>query len=137
MKLASALNVARSRGMSAVSANRIRELAGEFASPEAFFASPKGTVLAQWRRTHPAAKKDLGARFWRDFDEVRVLLAEPEAPAAKPPGGADPLDRTVTAADLRMVADTMELTGMGRITLRNMFLVLETVEDGRKEAATE
>ena len=123
--------------MSALSANRLGALADEFASPGAFFASPKGTVLAQWRRMHPEAKRDLGARFWRDFDSVRALLAEPEPrpePVKPEPRGRDLMDETVSAAGLKSVMDMMEITGMASISLREMWFMLETVAARRGTA---
>lgn len=135
MKFAEALKAARKGGLSVVAANRLRELAESFASPEAFFASAKGPVMAQWQRLHPDAKRDLGSRFWQDFESVRVLLAAPESPEPEPEPAADPLGKVVTAADLKALGDVMEISGMKEISLREMIFMLETIAARRKEVS--
>lgn len=120
MRLDEAMKAARKNGLSAVSANRLVELAREFASPEAFFASPKGTVLAQWRRMHPDAKRDLGSGFWKDFDSVRLLMA------AEPDRAAAPSLQTVLSlADVKSVVDAMELLDMTSISVGEMLSILD------------
>lgn len=123
-------------GVSRTVANRLVELAGDFASPEAFLASPKGPILSAWRRRRPGATRDLGARFWSGFETVRRLCAtkEPETPV-HPPDALAFLDAVVSTAELRTVLDMAEISGMGSLSVRELLGMVETVRRRREAKA--
>lgn len=96
--------------------NRLRRLVAEFATPEAFFLASRGDITRQWNKLTPNSPRGLGAGFWNVYDKALYLFRT--APAPAPSEAHDPLEETLSATEILLVAELMERFKKQSVTIR-------------------
>ena len=120
MKDTSKLKEALLAKRSAVIVNRLFRLMERFATPDAFFAAPKGTLEKQYRELNPDAPRDLGRGFYECFDEALAMWNGGMAELGK----SELPDPLFTREDLKKVLDFMDLFEKPDIRLSEIQSVL-------------
>ena len=130
----------RARGHSAYVVNRLFRLANEFVTPDAFFTATKGAVAGVAFKLWPDAKRGLGDKLYRCFDDAAWLWRHP-AEAAEAAPGSPAVDLVFTRSQLMDVVFFMEHFGRESISTAEMLSVTvlarggaQTQEKGKETA---
>ena len=125
----------RTRGHSAMIVNRLFRLANEFVTPDAFFTATKGTVAGVATKLWPDAKRGLGDKLYRCFDDAAWLWRhrEEETVEAVPRRPAPvKADLVFTKAQLKDIMDFMEYFGRESISTAEMLSITTLARGGTR-----
>lgn len=129
----------RKEGVSGLMASRIKRVAEQFATTEAFFAASKADLLKAYSRASPNSGVDLGKKFWTVYDMALAYFKSSEDVDAEKgeviEDHADLKDelKLISLEDLKLVVNFMELCDVESICFMEIIGFLRNVRMRQKK----
>lgn len=137
MKIENICRQLRAEGVTTVNVNRIKALAGEFATVDAFFSATRGSVMGLWNKLHPDSGRSLGKGFFDAYDRALAIWKRGDEPRPQPKPTEDMswLGHELTQEEIKKVLDFMELYQVESMSFARIVTLLDlTGAGGRKDA---
>lgn len=123
------------QGVKTVNLNRIKNIANEFVTTEAFFRAKKSDIMGVWNKLNPNVEYSLGNHFFEAYDKALRLWRgcdgdeqenDVEAPKACAPKD-DPawLLHELTLEEVKKVSDFMEMFQVKRMSFQKIATLLD------------